>query len=225
MSSNIDRLFDNDGKPTFIVLVGKSMKGKSHMMKYLLTDRFLKGKLKFGLVFSKTKFNNDFDMFPEKSLKEGYNEEILIKYVANLKKIREKDGKVEANVIIYDDCSGILTNGTPFFNNFMCTARHYNTSIFIAVQYLCGRNAISPVMREQTSHCIMFNSRTLRTLENLFSSFGGLFDSFEAFKSYFMQATKEPYTAMLYLESIDDIDKNYITIQAPKDYKQIKLDY
>ena len=225
MSSNIDRLFDNDGKPIFVIAIGKSMKGKSHFIRYLLTDRFLKGKLKFGLVFSKTKFNEDYSMFPDKSRKEGYNENILIKYVDNLKKIREKEGKVPPNVIIFDDLIGVLSNGTAFFTNFISTCRHFNTSIIIAVQYLSAKGSITPLMREQTSHCIMFNSRTLRTLENLFNSFGGLFDSYYEFKEYFMHATKEPYTAMLYLESIDDIDKNYITIQAPKDFKKIKLDY
>lgn len=225
MTSNIDKLFDNEGKPIFVVVIGRSMLGKSHLVRYLLTDRFTKGKLKFGLVFSKTKFNNDYDIFPDKSRKEGYNEDILIKYMNNLKKIREKNGVVPPNVIIFDDLAGILANSTDYFTNFIATCRHFNTSIFICVQYLTGRNAITPLMREQASHCIMFKSRTRRTLENLYDSFCGLFQNYDDFKDYFMNATTEKYTAMLYLQAIDELDDNYITIQAPKDYKQIKIDY
>lgn len=225
MSRNIDDLFDNDKRPFFMVACGKSMKGKSHFIKFLITDRFKQGKLKFALVFTTTKFNKDYDFLPEKSIMEGYDEEILEQYVNNLKQVREKEGKVEPNVIIFEDCVGILNNQTNFFTNWVSMCRHLNTSVILSGQYLLGRNAISPICREQITHCLMFQSRTKRTIEALYNSFGGLFDSEKLFKEYFFQATKQPYTAMLYIEQEDDIDKNYITVIAPEKYQQYKITY
>jgi hypothetical protein len=219
-----DELFGNNGEPLFVVLVGKSMKGKSYMMRYLIQYKFRKGDYKFGLVFTKTNFNGDWNFIPQKAIKEGYNEEILMKYIDNLKAIKEKEGSIEPNFIIFDDLIGVLNNQTEWFVNFCGTVRHFNTSVFIAVQYLTGRNAISPIMREQTTHAILFNSRTRNTLDNLYQSYGGLFPSFNEFKDYFLKTTDEKYTAMLYKEDIDELENNYIPIKSPE-FKVIPLDF
>ena len=218
------KLFNNE-KPLFIISVGKSMKGKSFLTRYLLTEKFMTGKFKFGIVFTKTKFNSDYAFLPDKAVKQGYNEEVLKKYINNLAKLREKKQGVPPNFIIFDDLVGVLNNQTNWFVNFVSTVRHFNTTIIICVQYLCGRNAISPIMREQTTHAIMFQSRTRRTLENLYESYGGLFPSYDEFKAYFFAATREKYSAMLYLESTDELHENYITIQAPAEYPKIKVEY
>ena len=222
LNRNVDSLFDApDGLAQLFVLCGKSGRGKSYFIRFLLSDMLTNGKLKFGLVFTRTKFNKDYAFLPDKRVIEGYNEDILKKYVNNLRKIAEKDGSVEPNFIIFDDLVGVLNNSTQWFSNFMSTFRHTNTTIFIAVQYLPGRNAVSPLMREQTNYAIMFQSRTKRTLENLFENYGGLFDSADEFKQYFLNATQEKYTAMLYSERIDYIEDNYVTIMAPEDYPKM----
>lgn len=219
------QLFNNDGKALMMVLVGKSFKGKSYFLRYLLTERLSTGKLKYGIVFTKTKYNKDYNFLPDNCIFEGYNQKILEKYIDNLKKILASDEQVQPNFIIFDDLVGVLSNQSDFFVNFITTARHLNISIFIAVQYLTGKKAISPVMREQTTHCLMFNSRTRNTLENLYMSYGQLFDNFEQFKNYFMTVTKEKHVGMLYLEAIDELESNYIPIQAPADFPKLKFDY
>ena len=80
-------------------------------------------------------------------------------------------------------------------------------------------------MREQTNFAIMFRSRARRTLENLYESYGGLFDTVDDFKQHFFNATKVKYSAMLYSEDIDDVDENYITIQAPAEVPKIKFKF
>lgn len=223
--SIVNDLFDNDNEPVFIVAVGKSFKGKSYFLRYLINDRFQQGKLGFGLVFTKTNFNCDWSFMPKKAIKEGYDEDLLIRYIDNLKAIKQKDGSIKPNFIIFDDLVGILNNQSGWFINFISTHRHFNTSIYIAVQYLTGRAAISPIMREQTTHALLFNSRTHRTLVNLYESYGGLFDTFNNFKLYYLNATKEKYTAMLYRESIDNIDDNYISIKAPSNAEIEQIDF
>lgn len=170
-NSQMTKLFNNPQKlAQMFVLVGKSGRGKSYFIRYLLTERVVNDGWEFGLVFCKTKFNGDYDFLPDDKVFQGYNEEILEKYVENLQAIKKKKGKVPPNFIIFDDLVGVLNNQTDFFNNFISVHRHTNTNILIAVQYLAGRKAISPIMREQTSYAIMFQSRTKRTLEKLYES-------------------------------------------------------
>jgi hypothetical protein len=222
----VDTLFDApDGLAQLFVLCGKSGRGKSYFVRYLLTDMLSIGKLKFGLVFTRTKFNGDYKFIPDKRVIEGYNEDILKKYVNNLRAICEKEGSIAPNFLIFDDLIGVLNNQTQWFSNFMSIFRHTNTTIFICAQYLMGRNAISPLMREQTNYCVMFQSRTKRTLENLFETYGGLFECFKDFKEYFLNATSEKYSAMLYSERIDFLEDNYQTIMAPDDYPKLQFKF
>jgi hypothetical protein len=156
---------------------------------------------------------------------EGYNEDILRKYIDNLRQICEKKGSIEPNFLVFDDLSGVLNNSTDWMTNFFSTFRHTNTNVMICNQYLTGRNAISPLMREQTNYCIMFQSRTRRTLENLYESYGGLFDTLKEFKEFFLNATIEKYSAMLYSERIDFLEDNYQTIMAPADYPKMQFKF
>lgn len=225
MTRNINSLFDNGGRAMVCILVGKSFRGKSHLLRYLITDRMLSGKLKFGLVFTGTRYNSDYDFLPSDKIFEGYNEDVLKKYVDNLKAIKKQKGEVPPNFIIFDDLVGMLNNQTDFFMNFITTARHLNTNIFICVQYLTGKKAISTTMRAQTTHAIMFKPRMKNTIENLYNSFGGMFESVQDFKKHFLETTKEQYCAMLYRESEDDMNKNYICIKAPADYPKINFKF
>ena len=224
---NMDKLFDDGTSASkLFVLVGKSFRGKSYLMRYILTDWLNREKVAFGLVFCKTTFNNDFTSFlPKDKVIEGYDEKILQRYVENIKNIIKENGSIPHSFLIFDDLTGVLNNGTDWFNNFIATFRHYNISIFISAQYLTGKKAISTIMREQTNYCIMFQSRTRRTLENLYESYGGLFSTFDQFKDHFLRATHEQYTALLYSEHIDELEDNYISIRAPKDFPKIKFDF
>ena len=128
---------------------------------------------------------------------------------------------------MFEDLVGILNSSSEWFNNFISRFRHYRINIFICVQYLMGRRAISPIMREQTNFCIMFRSKTLRTLQNLFENYGGLFDSYDDFKERLFRTTEEDYSACLYIESRDttDPDQNFISIQAPESYQEMKFKF
>jgi hypothetical protein len=63
------------------------------------------------------------------------------------------------------------------------------------------------------------------TIENLYNSYGAMFDMYDEFKQHFMKTTKEKYVAMLYMEKEDERDKNYIAIQAPAAYPKYKFKY
>ena len=64
-------------------------------------------------------------------------------------------------------------------------------------------------------------------MESIWVNFGQLFENFDHFKQNFLDITKEPYSAMLYLQENDDLDNNYFTFKAPdmSKFKKIKVEY
>lgn len=203
------------------VYVGKSERGKTHFMKWLLYAQMLRKEnpIKTGIVFVKTKYKHSFDFVPEERVFEGYNEEILKTYVGNLKKMFEVQKYLEPSFLVFDDLLGILNNRSQWFSNFIATYRHLNIHIHIAVQYLTGLHAINPIMREQTTFAFMFNSKAAITIKNLYLAYGQLFEKEKEFKQYLFDHTEPrsvgPYVCVVYEEFEDDIDKNYIPMRAP----------
>lgn len=206
------------------VSVGKSGRGKTHWVVWLLTCMLHRpiSPLKFGLVFVKTKYKHSYKFIPEKAIIQGYNELVLRRYILNLEREYEKTGWVAPNFIVFEDLTGILNNQTDWFTNWLATFRHLNTSIFINSQYLTGRKAISPITREQTNFAFMFNSKTRRTIENLWESYGQLFPTVKEFKQYFFENTEPskvgPHVCLVYSEFEDQLEKNYIPMRAPEKY-------
>ena len=223
---NFDELFriDDKQKAHCIINIGKSNRGKSYFVRYYLQNRFLKGNLRFGLVFTTTSYNKEFSWLPDKAVIPEYDEEILEAYVENLKDIYEQNGEIENNFILFEDCIGVLNNASKFYTNFLTLARHLNCTLIFNAQYIAHRNGISSVLREQTTHALFFQPKTVLTIENLFKAYGQLFPSQKEFQNY-LEKHGQQYTPILYIEAEDDIEKNYIPIQAPADYKKIKVNY
>lgn len=220
------------GDGQLFVLVGKSERGKTHFLRWVLSNMMnaTENRLEFGIVFVKTKFTNSFQFLPKSRtmIVQGFNEHALKQFVLNLEKMYKKLGKARmpSNFVVFDDLVGVINNGSEWFTNWIATFRHLKTNIFTAVQYLTGRKAISPIMREQTTAAIMFNSRTHITLENLYKAYGGLFPNLQLFKQYFLRHTDKnnvgPYMAMVYFERLDALEDNYLMIRAPKDIPEVQ---
>lgn len=204
------------------VFVGKSDRGKTHFLKWLVQYQMNReiNPIRFGIVFVRTIFKHSYDFVPKAQIYEGYDEEVLRKYVENLQEIFEEQGYVDPNFLILDDQVGILNNRTAWFTNFIGTFRHLNINLFIAVQYLTGTRSVSPIMREQTNFAIMFNSKTHRTLNNLWENYGQLFEKKREFKDYMFANTEPstvgPYVCIVYQESEDKVEQNYTPMRAPK---------
>lgn len=210
------------------VLVGKSEKGKTHFLKWLLYKGLTRARAPFlfGLIFVRTKFKLSYRFHPESEgnvkVMEGFNLDVLKQYVCNLEKRYKAQGYVEPSFIVFDDLVGVLNNEDSWFQNFIGTYRHFNITLFIAVQYLTGRKSISPIMREQTTAAIMFNSKVKRTMVNLYENYGQLFDTQREFDEHMAEMTEEGqrgtrHACCIYFEAIDDIRNNYMSWLAPKD--------
>ena len=211
-------------KPQIVVCIGKPKRGKSFAVRWMIIKNSVDNKIfKYGIAFTRTKFNKDLDYLPDEYVYENYEPNVLQEYLDGLK----KQEKIEPSFILFDDIQGVLNPNDPVLTSLLACHRHYKISIFFCFQYIYGRGS-TPVLRECTTYAILFNSKGDRTLRALYENFGQLFDSFNEFKEYFLLLTSKPYTAMLYVQDIDNKDDNYLEFQAPasmKKFKHLKLNY
>ena len=212
--------------PQVCVFLGKPKQGKSWALRHTILKNTIDNKVfKYGLVFTRTKFNGQYDYLPDDYVYENYDPEILQRYLDGLKEL-EKD-QLEPSFIIFDDIQGLLSSGDHSLTQLVSNHRHFKISVFFCFQYIYGRGS-TPVLRECTTMAFLFNSKGKRTLEALFENFGQLFDNFKEFKEYYLACTKEKHTAMLYIQDVDNIEENYLQYKAPspkqmKHVKDVKL--
>ena len=214
--------------PQICVFLGKPKKGKSWALRHTVLKNTIDNKIfKYGIVFTRTKFNGDYNWLPDDYVYEDYEPMILQQYLDGLKNLNPDD--LQPSFIIFDDIQGVLSGNDPVLTSLNACHRHFKISIFYCFQYIYGRGS-TPVLRECTTLAFLFNSKGKRTLEALYENFGQLFDSFNEFKDYYLQCTKPKYTAMLYIQDVDNKDENYLQYKAPspkqmKHVKDVVLEY
>ena len=214
--------------PQICLFLGKPKSGKSFALRHQILKQTVDNKVfRYGLVFTKTKFNKSYDYLPDDYVYDNYNAEILQRYLDGLKELNEHE--LQPSFVIFDDIQGLLSSQDPSLTQLVSNHRHFKISVFFCFQYIYGR-ASTPVLRECTTLAFLFNSKGKRTLEALFESFGQLFDNFKEFKEYFLACTKEKHTAMLYIQDVENKDENYLQYKAPppnemQHVKNVKLQY
>lgn len=222
----IERFYPREkGAGQMFVLVGKSERGKTHFLRWLLYSMCVmeKNAFQYGLIMVRTKFKHSYKFHwatqQHVRIYEGFRKDVLVQYVENLKQRYQEMGYLEPSFIVFDDLVGILNSADSWMQNFIGTYRHYNITLFIAVQYLTGKNAVTPIMREQTSYCIMFNSKVQRTLENLWLNYGQLMPR-KDFYAHIANATDPAqlgtrHACVVYAEHEDSLAENYMSVLAP----------
>jgi Poxvirus A32 protein len=199
-----------------ISFVGKNGSGKSNAIKWLILNNTLNNPdnaFQFSIVFTGTRFNDDYKFIDNRFIFEGYQENVLKTYLDKLSKYREKHGNCPHNFCVFDDLLGILNKNSGYLLNFISRQRHTNTTIIFSTQYLNVGSATT--LREIVRYVIMFNTKTLNSLKGFYTNFGGLFNNYEEFKDHFLKCTKEKYNAMLYDATVEDVNVNYLQIKFP----------
>ena len=216
MSEDID--FTN---PQVVLLIGKPKRGKSNALKYFILKNSVDNEIfKKGIIFTGSKFNNEYSFVEDDYIFEGYDEEVLDAYLEELKREKEATGKIEPSFVVFDDLTGILSKFDGKLINFLTRHRHYNISVFLATQHL--NTGTSTGLREVTTQAVMFHSSGFNTIKSLHLNFGSAFDKYEDWKKFFWDNTQEPFTALLY----DSIEEEYSQFRAPcMDDVDIKLKY
>ena len=135
-------------EPRTTVLVGRKHSGKTNALRYIIHLNTIKQKrYKFGVVFTNTKFDDEYTFMPEGYIIQGWDVDVFNEYLDQLLKAKEdsKDEKIPCNFIIFDDLVSVLTDSSEF-NNFICNHRHYNTHVFLCAQYL--KRGVTTTLRE-----------------------------------------------------------------------------
>lgn len=189
--------------PNMFLFAGKVKSGKSYALRYVIQEIIRQGKFKFGWVFSGTAFNDSY-LWMDPNITQGFNEIILGKYMGILKKKREEYGRdMPPNFIIFDDLIGELNPNNRYFSQLITTFRHYNTSIFLATQYVKG-NITKPTFREQVRYVFCWPNGGLQNDKNLFDSFcSSFFQNVKELQSYFKAITDDQNTKKHFAMLVD----------------------
>ena len=211
------------------LLIGAPRKGKTNLCRYLLLKNSLENfkgsaKYEFGIVFSATSWDGDYDFLPKQYVYTTYDQSVLQQYIEGLEKMKQQGKKIPRNFVVLDDQIGLINKHDPFLINWFSKIRHYRTHVYLLAQHL--KTGANTTLREVCTHAFMFNSKSFNTIQSLFENFGQLFENFADFKKTFQNVTKEKYSSMLYLQENDDIDQNYLQFIAPDTSNwQFKMEY
>lgn len=203
-------------KSRIVLCIAKCGAGKTNAVKQIILKNSLPPKniFQFGIVFTRTKYSDDYTYIDDRFVIQGYQEDILRKWMKNLEKIKsEKKKDMPHNWIIFDDLIGLLSTRDPFLINLFATHRHQNTTCFILGQSL--KQSATVVLREVVSYGILFNSKRFDTMDAFWREFAMEFETFKDFKKHFFKVTKKKYHALLYDSSQEDPKKNFLQIKFP----------
>lgn len=202
-------------KPISIIVVGKKGRGKTNLIKHLILYNTVYNKyFQFGIVFTGTKYDNEYDYIDEdENIIQGWDESVFDKYVSYLEEQKEKLGKkMPPNFMILDDLIGKLQKSGSF-TNFVCCIRHLNCTLILSTQYL--RKVTATELRENMDLAFMFRTNNGLSIDGAFEAFGGQFRKIDHFKSALYAATKEPHACMVYIDEHDSIKDCYKKYKAP----------
>ena len=194
-----------------VFLLGKQGSGKSNTIKWIITKNL--DKFNFGIVFTGSSFDRkDYSYIPKKYVIQGYNEDILKKYLKSIEQYVEKYGSAPLNFVVFDDLLMLLSRKDKFFINFLGNMRHYNSVVLFAQQVIRSSGIVG--LRELTHYAIVFKTTRYDTLKAIYEEFGTLFPSFSEFKAHFSKVVSEPFSAMLY-DRNKELNENYLKFEPP----------
>jgi hypothetical protein len=160
-------------KYAFIVLAGKRRCGKSIMIKHLVKHICDIDNIDFVVVFSNTaKFNNDYDMLPDKCIFEYKDAEVklekLIDYQkskkkANRKKIGAKN--IPVGIVVLDDIT--VHKKSDKIIDLASFGRHINLYVIISTQF--PKDCVGPAIRNNLD-IIFFNDLNFTGIEAIYQA-------------------------------------------------------
>eukprot|EP01080_Neovahlkampfia_damariscottae_P013645 gene13645-gene10492 len=151
MGDPFNKIIDNI--PNILYICASPGSGKTYFTKYLLNELFKQKKLKYGIVFSPTKFTGAYDYLPNAFVHSKYDENVLIKlYNLQIQQFNKK-GNAQPAFVVFDDCVGSVHFRSAKFANIISTYRHPNLTFIFITQHI---KAVPPLLRKCTRFFITF---------------------------------------------------------------------
>ena len=210
--------------PGVFLFVGRPKSGKSYCLRSLIKDYARQGKFSFGKVYTRTKFNEDYNFMPAKHVEDDYSEENLEAYINSLKAWREKHRKpLPPNFIIFDDLLGAMSLNTGFLSNLISIHRHYNLTIFLTAQYLM--KGTSTVLRECVTTAFLWKTIFHNSRDGIFKAFGGYYKKESDFLDMFDSTTSPKHQCLVYNARARKKSEAYWSFMAPSKVSKFKLQF
>lgn len=206
--------------PAVYVICGLQGGGKSHLIRYMMSE--MRDKFDCGVVFSNTGFSEgNFEYVDKRFVHLEYQPQVL-KNLKDIFRKRIEAGRPLSGFVIFDDC---LEGGQwkePELRSLITQVRHYNITIIISTQY---PKAIPPLFRTNTWQAFMFAMPTEDAMKAMWSNFGQMFGSYPEFKQFLLQATSTRHQFIAYnaREGPPDPRGRYQVMIAPKNIPKFTL--
>jgi hypothetical protein len=209
--------------PAVFAMVGAPKSGKTWCMKHLLINLLLSGELQFGMVFTGTKFTNQFDFITDDNLiVSGFNASVLKTYLQKLKAYRLKTGKPAKAFLVFDDMVGQVPWETDLILHLFTTYRWYGLTIFLSTQYIYK---INPTVRTVADYAFIWAQDNKRCYDAIYETFGLMFDDEKKFRHTLDAIVQEQYACMFYNKEKRNMGERYQAYKAPDNIPEVKFQF
>lgn len=207
-------------KPNFTVIVARTGSGKTHAMRYVVSELYKQKKIQGVIVFASTaRISGDYEWVNERYRYSKLDEKVIKGIFAD-RAIRKQNGQpVPPIALIMDDVIGDAQLRSNWMSDLSSKSRHYNLYIFVLIQ---APKAIKPAVRSNADCIWLFKQPNKEALEEAYTYVD--FDDKQEFME-FMKKNIHSYRWLLYnrkLETTDDSEK-YAVLLAPKDLPEIYI--
>lgn len=218
-----------------MIVAGRSNTGKSHFIRWLFSE--LRDDLDYGVVFSNTAFEGSFDYIPPRYVFEEFSEpaiqnlikiqkDMLVQAEAKYKRAIKK-GKLESGdpnpykkraFVLLDDCCSENEFHSATLKKLAVQGRHYNIVTVLSTQYI---HLIPPVIRANCNYGVFFDvGLGKREVEATYEWIGGMFPSFNAFKKFYNEHTRNHQFILFHKD-----DQEYKIFLAPAEIPKFQLKF
>lgn len=146
-------------------------------------------KIKHGLAFVPSSFDNKLNLFPKEHLHEKFSMKVLENYIEILKAVEKSPKrKLPQGVILLNDYAG--TRNLYKLSHIFCQFRHLNFTRILSTQIIQGQGS-STLFRSITNTSFMFAERFGNNIKALFTAYGGWLENDREFKELSKRSTSD----------------------------------
>jgi hypothetical protein len=207
-------------KPCFTIVVARTGCGKTHAIRWIVSNLYNQGKIKGAIAFASTaKVSGDYNFLAENRVYDRLNPAVIESILAH-RAILKRDGKeIPPLAIILDDIVGDQEVRSTWLNDLASKSRHYNIYLFVIVQ---AAKVISPTLRTNAGLVILFTQTSKEMLEASYSLVD--FPSKKEFTD-FMRENVTGYKWLLYnkMNPADNLNDKYSIVIAPAKQPSTKI--
>lgn len=205
-----------------LVVYGMPGSGKTTCLRYLIYSGALKKEFDHCLLFSATKGGNDYSFLEDKFKYDGFDTDVIEKYINVCKKKNEKKIKTRG-LLIFDDICGEQTFKSSLFKKLFSNYRHYGISIIVCQQMPVE---LPLSIRSIIKYAIVYKYINEDDKEKIYKCFGSLASDKKEFYRIYDGFTNEKYKFLFFNQSdVYDNENCYIGARVPKTPSNFKLKF